>query len=304
MAILADENTRVIVQGITGREAVIFTKDMLDYGTKVVAGVTPGKQGRTVHGVGVYDTVRRALKNHPAEASVISVPPALVKGAALEALDNGIGLVVIVSERVPRKDTIEILEVAHEKKARVIGPNTLGLISPHRFKLGMAGGPVKDVKKAYMPGPVGIASRSGGMTTEIANLLTTNDNGQSTCIGEGGDPVVGSNFLDLIPLFDDDPETKMVVLFCEPGGIIEEKLAEFVMAQKSLIPLVAFVAGRFVDKMPGIRFGHAATIVEGDRGTTKGKIAIFKKAGIRVAESFSDIVMIAKDYLSGERKSK
>ncbi len=304
MAILADENTRVIVQGITGREAVIFTKDMLDYSTKVVAGVTPGKQGRTVHGVGVYDTVRRALKNHPAEASVISVPPALVKGAALEALDNGIGLVVIVSERVPRKDTIEILEVAHEKKARVIGPNTLGLISPHRFKLGMAGGPVKDVKKAYMPGPVGIASRSGGMTTEIANLLTTNGIGQSTCIGVGGDPVVGSNFLDLIPLFDDDPETKLVVLFCEPGGIIEEKLAEFVMAQKSLIPLVAFVAGRFVDKMPGIRFGHAATIVEGDRGTTKGKIAIFKKAGIRVAESFSDIVMIAKEYLSGERKSK
>lgn len=304
MAILADENTRVIVQGITGREAVIFTKDMLDYGTKVVAGVTPGKQGRTVHGVGVYDTVRRALKDHPAEASVISVPPALVKGAALEALDNGIGLVVIVSERVPRKDTIEILEVAHENKARVIGPNTLGLISPHRFKLGMAGGPVKDVKKAYMPGPVGIASRSGGMTTEIANLLTTNGIGQSTCIGVGGDPVVGSNFLDLIPLFDDDPETKLVVLFCEPGGIIEEKLAEFVMAQKSLIPLVAFVAGRFVDKMPGIRFGHAATIVEGDRGTTKGKIAIFKKAGIRVAESFSDIVMIAKEYLSGERKLK
>lgn len=304
MAILADQNTRVIVQGITGREAVIFTKDMLDYGTKVVAGVTPGKQGRTVHGVGVYDTVRRALKDHPAEASVISVPPALVKGAALEALDNGIGLVVIVSERVPRKDTIEILEVAHENKARVIGPNTLGLISPHRFKLGMAGGPVKDVKKAYMPGPVGIASRSGGMTTEIANLLTTNGIGQSTCIGVGGDPVVGSNFLDLIPLFDDDPETKLVVLFCEPGGIIEEKLAEFVMAQKSLIPLVAFVAGRFVDKMPGIRFGHAATIVEGDRGTTKGKIAMFKKAGIRVAESFSDIVMITKDYLSGERKSK
>jgi len=302
VAILADQNTRVIVQGITGREAAIFTKDMIDYGTKVVAGVTPGKQGRTVHGVEVYDTVRRALKDHPAEASVVSVPPALVKGAALEALDNGIGLVVIVSERVPRKDTIEILEVAGEKKARVIGPNTLGFISPHRFKLGMAGGPVKDVKKAYMPGPVGIASRSGGMTTEIANLLTTNGIGQSTCIGVGGDPVVGSNFLDLIPLFEKDPETKLVVLFCEPGGIIEEKLAEFAMTRKDLIPLVAFVAGRFVDNMPGIRFGHAATIVEGDRGTTKGKIAMFKKAGIRVAESFSDILMLARECLLEGKK--
>jgi len=150
-----------------------------------------------------------------------------------------------------------------------------------------------------MPGPVGIASRSGGMTTEIANLLTTNGIGQSTCIGVGGDPVVGLNFLDLIPLFDKDPETKLVVLFCEPGGIIEERLAEFVMTRRSLIPLVAFVAGRFVDHMPGIRFGHAATIVEGNRGTTKGKIAMFKKAGICVAESFSDIVTIARKYLLG-----
>ena len=297
MAILADQNTRVIVQGITGREAATFTKDMMDYGTKVMAGVTPGKQGQQVHGIPVYDTVRRALKEHPAEASVISVPPALVKGAVLEALDNGIQLIVVVSERVPRKDTIEFLEVAREKNARVIGPNTLGLISPHILKLGMAGGPVEDVKKAYMPGPVGIASRSGGMTTEIANLLTTHGIGQSTCIGVGGDAVVGSNFLDLIPLFDKDPKTKAAVLFCEPGGIIEEKLSEFVMAENISLPIIAFIAGRFVDDIPGVRFGHAATIVEGDRGTTKGKIAMFKKAGIRVAESFSDIVWIAREFL-------
>ena len=186
MAILADENVRVIVQGITGREASTFTKDMMDYGTHVVAGVTPGKLGQTVHGVTVYDTVRRALKEHPAEASVISVPPALVKDAVIEALENGIKLVVVISERVPRKDTIEFLEVANENKARVIGPNTLGLISPEKVKLGMAGGPVGDVKKAYMPGFVGIASRSGGMTTEVANLLTANGIGQSTCIGIGG----------------------------------------------------------------------------------------------------------------------
>lgn len=297
MTILADENTRVIIQGITGREAATFTKDMLDYGTSVLAGVTPGKGGQRVHGIPVYDTVRQALNENPADATVISVPPALVKGAVLEALDNGIRLLVVVSERVPRKDTIEFLEVAREKGARIIGPNTLGLISPHDIKLGMAGGPVNDVKKAYMPGPVGIASRSGGMTTEIANLLTTNGIGQSTCIGIGGDPVVGSNFLDLIPLYDKDPETKAVVIFCEPGGIIEEKLAEFVLNEHILLPVIAFIAGRFVDDMPGVRFGHAATIVEGNKGTTKGKIAMFKKAGIRVAENFSDIVGITREYL-------
>jgi succinyl-CoA synthetase alpha subunit len=215
----------------------------------------------------------------------------------LEALDNGIQLLVVVSERVPRKDTIEFLEVARAQNARIIGPNTLGFISPHRIKLGMAGGPVEDVNKAYIPGPLGIASRSGGMTTEIANLLTTNGIGQSTCIGVGGDPVVGSNFLDLIPLFNKDPETKAVVLFCEPGGVIEEKLAEFVMTEKILLPIITFIAGRFVDGMPGIRFGHAATIIEGEKGTTQGKIAMFKKAGIRMAESFSDIVKITKEYL-------
>ena len=297
MSILADKNTRAIVQGITGREAASFTKDMLDYGTRVVAGVTPGKQGQQVHAVPVYDTVRRALMEHPAEASVISVPPGMVKEAALEVLETGIKLLVIVSERVPRRDVIEFLEVAQEKNARVIGPNTLGLISPHHVKLGMAGGPVEDVKKAYMPGFVGIASRSGGMTTEIANLLTNHGIGQSTCIGIGGDPVVGSNFLDLIPLFDQDPGTKAVVLFCEPGGIIEESLADLVVSEKISTPIVAFIAGRFVDSMPGVRFGHAATIVEGERGTAKGKVESFKRAGIRVAESFSDIVPILKEFL-------
>ena len=297
MSILADQNVRVIVQGITGREAASFAKDMMDYGTRVVAGVTPGKQGQQVHGIPVYDTVRGAVREQPAEASVISVPPGMVKGAALEALDNGIKLLVIITERVPRKDVIEFLEAAAEQRARVIGPNTLGLISPHTVKLGMAGGPVEDVKKAYMPGSVGIASRSGGMTTEIANLLTTHGIGQSTCVGVGGDPVVGSNFLDLIPLFNEDPDTKAVVLFCEPGGVIEENLAELVNAKEISIPIVAFIAGRFVDSMPGVRFGHAATIVEGERGSAKGKIERFKKAGIQVAQSFSDIVPILRDFL-------
>ena len=294
MAILADSSIRVIIQGITGREASSFTRDMLDYGTKVVAGVTPGKQGQQVHGVSVFDTVRAALRTHTAGASVISVPPPLVKGAALEALDNGIELLVIVTERVPRKDVIDVLEVARHVNARVIGPNTLGLICPHSVKLGMAGGPVADVKKSYMPGAVGIASRSGGMTTEIANLLTTNGIGQSTCVAIGGDAVVGTNFLELLPLFDEDPDTKAVVLFCEPGGVIEEHLADMVIEKHIQLPIVAFLAGKFVDQMPGVRFGHAATIVEGDRGSTRSKKKALELAGINVAEKFSDIVGLLK----------
>jgi succinyl-CoA synthetase alpha subunit len=297
MAILANENTRIIVQGITGREAVTFTKDMIDYGSKVVAGVTPGKGGQTVHGVPVFDTVYQAVREHSAEASVISVPPAMVRGAALEALSNGIRLLVIVAERVPRRDTIEVLEVARADGAVVIGPNTLGMINPHTVKIGMAGGPVENVKEAYMPGPVGIASRSGGMTTEIANLLTTHGIGQSTCISIGGDPVVGSNFLDLVPLFDRDPDTKAIVLFCEPGGIIEERLSDLVLSEEIKTPIVAFIAGRFVDKMPGVRFGHAATIVEGKKGTAAGKIQQFQKAGIHVAEGLNDIVSTLKTFL-------
>lgn len=297
MAILADAETRIIVQGITGREAVTFTKDMIEYGSKVVAGITPGKGGQTVHGVPVYDTVLQAVREHSAEASVISVPPAMVKGAALEALSHGIKLLVIVAERVPRRDTIEIVEVARGEAAVVIGPNTLGMINPHTVKIGMAGGPVESVKRAYMPGPVAVASRSGGMTTEIANLLTTHGIGQSTCIGVGGDPVVGSNFLDLVPLFEKDPSTKAIVLFCEPGGIIEERLSELVITEHINTPIVAFIAGRFVDQMPGVRFGHAATIVEGNIGTAAGKIEHFQKAGIHVAERLDDIVSHLKAIL-------
>ena len=267
---------------------------MLDYGTRVVAGVTPGKGGQQVHGVPVHDTVRQAVRDDPVEASVISVPPRMVLGAALEALENGIQLLVVVTERIPRKDVVEILETARASGARVIGPNTLGIISPGSVKLGMAGGPLEDVKKAYTPGPVGIASRSGGMTTEIANLLTTHGIGQSTCVSIGGDPIVGSNFLDLIPLFDQDPQTRAVVLFCEPGGVVEENLAA---SGEIGVPIVAFVAGRFVDAMPGVRFGHAATIVEGEKGSAAGKIKAFKASGIHVADAFSEIVPILERLL-------
>lgn len=299
MTILANRETKVLVQGITGREAASFTKDMLEYGTKVVSGVTPGKKGQSVHGVPVFDTVAQAMAHEPAEAAIISVPPLMVKEAAQEALLGGVKLLIVVTERVPRRDTVEFLETARENGATVIGPNTLGLISPGVVKLGMAGGPVATVEKAYMPGKVGIASRSGGMTTEIANLLTTNGIGQSTCISVGGDPVVGSNFLELAQRFNQDPGTEAMVIFSEPGGVIEEKLAQWVQENRVTMPIIAFIAGRFVDEMPGMRFGHAATIVEGDKGSTKSKIEVFEGAGIRVAHAFSDIVNILREVLPG-----
>lgn len=297
MAILANSDTKVMVQGITGREAASFTKDMQEYGTKVVTGVTPGKKGQSVYSVPVFDTVAQAMAHEAADAAIISVPPLMVKEAALESLMNGVKLLVIVTERVPRRDTVELLELARQQQATVIGPNTLGLISPGMVKLGMAGGPLEDVKKAYMPGKVGIASRSGGMTTEIANLLTTNGIGQSTCISVGGDPVVGSNFLDLAERFDQDPDTEAMVIFSEPGGVIEEKLAQWVVDNQVSMPIIAFIAGRFVDDMPGMRFGHAATIVEGEKGSTKSKIKVLEAAGIKVAHAFSDIVTILRDVL-------
>lgn len=297
MAILANSDTKVMVQGITGREAASFTKDMQEYGTKVVSGVTPGKKGQSVYSVPVFDTVAQAMAHEPVDAAIISVPPLMVKEAALESLMNGIKLLIIVTERVPRKDTVELLELARQKEATVIGPNTLGLISPGMVKLGMAGGPVEDVKKAYMPGKVGIASRSGGMTTEIANLLTTNGIGQSTCISVGGDPVVGSNFLDLAERFNQDPDTEAMVIFSEPGGVIEEKLAQWVVDKQVTMPIIAFIAGRFVDDMPGMRFGHAATIVEGEKGSTKSKIKVLEASGIKVAHAFSDIVTILRDVV-------
>ncbi len=297
MAILADESTRILVQGITGREATSMVRASLDYGARIVAGVTPGKGGRDVYGVPVYDTVRQAVRQHPADAAVIAVPPAFARGAALEALDNGIRLVVILTERLPRRDVVEVLEVADQAGATVVGPNSLGIISPGKTKVGMVGGPAEDVRKAYRPGPVGIISRSGGMTTEIASLLTLNGIGQSTCVSMGGDPIVGSTFVDLIRLFAADRETEAVVVFCEPGGTNEEELARYYQGSGLDLPVVAFIAGRFADEMPGVRFGHAATVVEGERGRTSTKAALFEKVGIAVADELADIVEFLKGHV-------
>ena len=298
MSILADENTRIIVQGITGREAATFTVESIAYGAQIVAGVTPGKGGSEVHGVPVYDTMSAALSEHPANASVISVPAAFLKDGALEAIENDLRLVVIITERIPRRDVVEILEAADERGCSVVGPNSLGVITPGKTRVGMNGGSAETVRRAYTPGPVGVMSRSGGMTTEIANMLTLAGLGQSTCISIGGDPIVGSTYLDLLPQYEDDPETEALVLFSEPGGSMEEALAAYLTQNGSRLPIVAFVAGRFADSMPGVRFGHAAAIVEEGRGSPAGKIVALLKCGVLVADHLSDIPRLVKEAIA------
>jgi len=278
MSILADEKTNIIVQGITGREGTILVRDSLDYGARIVGGTSPGKGGRDIYGVPVYDCIRQMNNRDGIDASIVVVPPAFVKDAVFEAIDNKIELIIIVTERVPRRDTVEILCLAKERGARIIGPNSLGLISPGKTKLGI----------------VGIISRSGGMTTEIAFSLTIKGIGQSTCISIGGDPIVGSTFIDLLPLYEKDPWTKALLLFCEPGGTMEEDLAEYVTKNGLQLPIIAFVAGHFADKMPGVRFGHAASIVEGGKGRTQEKIRRFKRSGILVAKDFSEIPSLVR----------
>jgi succinyl-CoA synthetase alpha subunit len=289
MPVLARKSTRIIVQGITGREAVSFTRDMLDYGAKVVGGVTPGRGGRDVLGVPVYDTVRQITDGQRVDVSVLAVPAPALRDAAFEAIESGIPLLVILTERVPRKEVVQVLELAALRGCRVIGPNSMGLIAPGETKVGPIGGPAEDTAKAFQPGPVGIMSRSGGMTTEIANLLSQHSLGQSTAISMGGDPIIGSTFADLMPLWEADAETKALVIFGEPGGGFEAQLAEHVETQGSRLPIVAFIAGGFMEEMPGLRFGHAGSIVEGRADTAAEKTRVLRQAGIMVAEDFSQI---------------
>ena len=300
MGILIDRDTMILVQGITGREASFFTPESLDYGARVVAGVTPGKGGQEVFGVPVYDCVKHARIKHRIDASIISVPPFAARDAALEAVENGIRLLVIMTERIPRRDVAVLLDFARENGTRVIGPNSLGLINPGESKVGAVGGNVENALRTFTKGPVGVMSRSGGMTSEFANLLGQEGLGQSTCISVGGDPMIGSTFQDLFPLFQEDGQTRAVALFCEPGGIMEEEFARFYASQADPKPVVAFIAGRFADQMPGTRFGHAAVIVEGDRGSTRKKREFMQEAGIHVADRLSDIPKIIKGLLNHE----
>jgi succinyl-CoA synthetase alpha subunit len=299
LSILVDKDTSVIIQGITGREAVSFTRDMLDYGAKVVGGVTPGRGGRDVLGVPVYDSVRQITEKERVDASVLAVPPPFVRDAAFEAIEAGVPLLVIVTERVPRRDVVQVLELARLRGSRVIGPNTMGLISPGKTKVGSIGGPAEDARKSFVPGPVGIMSRSGGMTTELSNLLTQNGLGQSTAISMGGDPIIGGTFAELLPVWEKDPDTKALVVFCEPGGPLEAALAERVQREGNSLPIIAFIAGHFTADMPGVRFGHAGSIVEGKADTAAEKARIMREAGIVVADDFSQIPALVKGALGG-----
>src|SRR6266568_390090 len=294
MSILINEDTTFIVQGITGREAVNLTRECLDYGTgaKVVGGVTPGRLGREVHGVPVFDTVAQAVAHHGEEidGSVVTVPPAFTKDAVFEAIENGIRLIVIVTERIPRFDVAQMVELATLRGARIIGPNCLGIIRPGVAKMGGIGGPAADTRKAYEPGSIGVMSRSGGMTTEISSTLSAAGLGVSTAISIGGDAIIGSTYAELMPLFEADEQTQGIVIYTEPGGRMEAQLAQWVLANESRLLIVAFMAGRFMDEMPGMSFGHAGTIVEGKEDTATEKIARLADAGIVVAEEISAIV--------------
>lgn len=298
MSILIHKDTTFIVQGITGREAVNLTRENLDYGAKIVGGVTPGRAGRDIYGVPVYDCVRDITRKTHVDGSIVSVPPRFTQDAVFEALENGIKLIVIVTERIPRRQVAQMVELATMKGARIIGPNCLGLISPGEIKMGGIGGPAANTRQAYSKGPVGIMSRSGGMTTEIASTLTAAGIGQSTAVSIGGDAIIGSTYAELMPLFEADPETKAIAIYSEPGGRMEAELAEWVKTHESRLPVVAFMAGRFMDEMKGMRFGHAGTIVEGKEDTTADKIERMRAAGIAVAERIEEIPALIKQKLA------
>ena len=301
MSILLSKDTTFIVQGITGREAVNLTRECLDYGSRVVGGVTPGRKGREVHGVPVFDTVAQAVEHHggPIDGSVVTVPPAFTKDAVLEAIENGIKLIVVVTERIPRRDVAQMVELANMHGARIIGPNCLGLIVPEVCKMGGIGGPAKDAAKAYAPGPVGVMSRSGGMTTEISSSLTQAGLGVSTAVSIGGDAIIGSTYAELMPYFEADEQTQAIVIYTEPGGRMEAQLSEWVSDNSSRLPIVAFMAGKFMDdeEMKGMSFGHAGTIVEGKEDTATEKIARLEAAGIRVVERIDEIPDAVKEKL-------
>ncbi|MDQ3849038.1 MAG: succinate--CoA ligase subunit alpha [Actinomycetota bacterium] len=302
MSILIGADTTFIVQGITGREAVNLTRECLDYGegAKIVGGVTPGRKGRDVHGVPVFDTVAQCVEHHggPIEGSVVTVPPAFTKDAVFEAIENAIELIVIVTERIPRLDVAQMVELATLRGARIIGPNCLGIISPGVIKMGGIGGPAKNAAQAYTPGPIGVISRSGGMTTEMSSTLTAAGLGQSTAVSIGGDAIIGSTYAELIGLFDADEQTEGIVIYTEPGGRMEAELAAWVTEHDCRMPIVAFMAGRFMDEMPGMSFGHAGTIVEGKDDTAAEKIARLSQAGITVAEEISEIPDIMRRRLA------
>ena len=284
MAILVEKNTRAVVQGITGSQGMFHTKLMLEYGTKIVAGVTPGKGGTNVYGVPVYDTVSEAVDVHKADASIIFVPASFAKDAALEAANSGLSPIVLITEGIPVRDTIELLAVTRLRKTVLIGPNTPGVITAGECKLGIMPAHV------FSKGSIGLVSRSGTLTYEIAAGLTKSGLGETTCIGIGGDPIVGLTFIDLLEMFRSDQDTKAVALIGEIGGNAEEQAAEYIRRASYPKPVAAYIAGRTAP--PGKRMGHAGAIISGRTGTADSKIEALREAGVHVAEKPADVARL------------
>lgn len=276
MAILLTKDTRIIVQGITGREGGFHTQQMIAYGSNVVGGVTPGKGGEWAHGVPVYDTVREAVKQAEANATVIFVPPPLAAEAILEAIDAKIGLIICITEGIPVRDMMRVNVKLRQSSSRLVGPNCPGLLTPGIGKMGIMPGYIAT------PGRVGVVSKSGTLTYEVVNALTEAGMGQTTCVGIGGDPIIGTSFVDVLEMFENDPETEMVAMLGEIGGRAEIDAAEYI-AKHMTKPVAAFIAGRSAP--PNTRMGHAGAIVDGNEGSAEQKIEALRQAGVRVADN-------------------
>jgi succinyl-CoA synthetase alpha subunit len=292
MSILIDRGTRVVVQGITGRDGSFHAGQMKEYGTKVVAGVTPGKGGEKIHGIPVFDSVEEAIRETGADTSVVYVPAGLAQDALYEAIDAEVPLVVCITEGIPVRDMIEIWAYLRGRNTRLVGPNCPGLISPGQCKVGIMPGAI------HKPGPVGLVSRSGTLTYEVVWQLTRAGLGQSTCLGIGGDPIIGTRFLDALALFEADDATKGIVLIGEIGGTDEEDAADYIRRHLTK-PVVAFVAGQTAP--PGKRMGHAGAIVSGGSGTAQEKMARFEAAGIPVARTPSEIPALLATTMASRR---
>lgn len=288
MSILLDKKTRVVVQGITGSEGSFHTQQMIEYGTKVVAGVTPGKGGQKYQNIPIYNTVNEAVLIEKANASAIFVPPAFASDAILEAVDAGLKLIVCITEGIPAKEMVKVFNVIKEKNVRLIGPNCPGIISPGKAKIGIMPGFI------HKKGNVGVVSRSGTLTYEAVKQLTDLNIGQSTCVGIGGDPVIGSQFIDIVKLFNEDDATEGIVMIGEIGGNAEEDAAMFIKKYVKK-PVVGFIAGRTAP--PGRRMGHAGAIISGGKGTAIEKMEAMRKAGIHVVESPAEIGSTMKKVL-------
>ena len=292
MAVLINKESRVIIQGISGSQGSLHTKYMLEYGAKVVAGVAPGRKGQEVHGVPVFNTIKEAQKVTDIDATMILVPPYSVKECAAEAIAAGIPVIVVITEHVPVQDTVWIRQAALEKGCKVIGPNTIGLISPGKCKVGVMPGFL------YKEGPVGIVSRSGTLTHEIGSTLAINGIGQSTCIGIGGDPVPGTNFKEALALFREDPETEVVILIGEIGGCGEEEAAKYMKETNYPKPVVAFIAGQTAPQEK--QMGHAGAIISGHAGTAEAKYETLADAGVQVAHTFREVIDKVSKLLAKE----